>query len=114
MLPVFLPPPPPGPDIPLVRPLPRASAVGAWTPCGIEPFARELPGALVVVEDEVIRINTLPSLRTLLKLRMNLMAAGLPFPPLFAGPMPEWVDPTVIRSGGNVVHRIYSLGGARF
>jgi hypothetical protein len=88
--------------------------VGSWAPNGIEAFVRELPGAVVVVEDEVVQLNTLPSLRTLLKLRMNLMAAGLPFPPIFAAPIPEWADPTVIRSGGNVVHRIYSLGGVRF
>lgn len=97
-----------------MRPLPRASAVGSWAPCGIEPFLRDLPGAVVVVEDEALRLNVMPSMRSWLEVRMKLMAAGLPFPPIFQGPLPEWVDPTVIRSGGNVVHRIYNLGGVGF
>lgn len=115
MLPVSPPPPPlPGPDIVLVRPLPRASAVGSWSPCGIENYVHGLAGAVVVVEDEAIHLNVLPSLRSILEVRMRLMGAGQPFPSIFDGPLPEWTDPTVIRSGGNVVHRVYALGGIRF
>ena len=110
------PPPPPlvGPDLPLVRPLPRASAVGSWEPSGIEAFLRDLPGAVVVVEDEALSLNVLPTLRSWLEVRMKLMSAGRPFPPIFQGTLPEWSDPSVIRSGGNVVHRNYTLGGTRF
>ena len=114
MILISLPPPPPGPVVPLVRPLPRASAVGSWAPCGIEAFTHDLPGAVVVVEDEELHLNALPSLRTFLKTRMRLMRAGLPYPPIFQVPIPEWVDPNVIRSGGNVVHRIYPIGGGRY
>jgi hypothetical protein len=113
---ILVSPPPqyPGPEIPLVRPLPRASVVGSWEPCGIEAFVREFPGAVVVVEDEVLKLNVLPSLRSFLLIRMRLMDAGLPFPPIFDSPIPIWMDPATVRSGGNVVHKIYSLGGVQF
>ena len=114
MILVSLPPPPPGPEIPLVRPLPRASAVGSWAPCGIEAFIHDLPGAVVVVEDEVIRLNVLPSMRTFLKLRMQLMAAGKPFPAIFNAPIPVWADPNVVRSGGNIIPKSYPLGGVSY
>lgn len=108
------PPAPPGPVVPLVRSLPRASAVGSWSPCGIEAFTGDLASAVVVVEDEALTIQALPSLRAFLEVRMRLMAAGLPFPQVLGGPLPEWTDPTVIRAGGNVVHKVYGLGALRF
>ena len=114
MLLLAMPPQPPGPMVPLVRPLPRASAVGTWEPCGIEAFVHDLPGAVVVVEEEGLRMNALPSLRSFFELRMKLMNAGLPFPPVFGTQVPLWMDPNLIRSGGNVVHRIYSFGGVSY
>lgn len=110
---LLAPPPPPkvGPDLPLVRPLPRASAVGSWASCGIEAFARGVPGAVVVVEDEAVPLQVLPSLRSQLGGRFRLFGTGSP--PQTGPVVPDWMDPTVIRSGGNVVHRVYSIGGVR-
>lgn len=113
MIPVILP-PHPGPMVPLARPLPRASVVADWTPNGIEAHLRDLPGAVVVVEDEAPRFNLGTSLRSLLETRVKLMAAGLPPQLSLSTSAPLWSDPSVIRAGGNVVHRVYGLGGARY
>ncbi len=114
MILVSLPPPDPGPMVPMVRPLPKASAVAAWGPGGLLDLLAELPGAVVVVEDEAQRLNTLPSLRSMLQNRVKLMAAGLPAPFSLSPGMPVWMDPNLVRSGGNVVHKVYGFGGASF
>lgn len=114
MILVSLPPPDPGPMIPMVRPLPRASAVADWGPGGLRDALAGMPGAVVVVEDEAQRLNTLPSLRSMLQNRVKLMATGLPAPFSLSPGLPVWMDPNVVRSGGNAVHKVYSFGGAGF
>jgi hypothetical protein len=69
---------------------------------------------VVVVEDEALGLNPLPSLRSILVLRMKLLAAGLPSPLSLSSGIAVWADPSVIRSGGNVVHRVYTFGGASY
>jgi len=114
MLLVSLPPPAPGPQIPLVRSLPKASPVPGWGSGEISAYLRDLPGAVVVVEEEAFGLSPLPSLRSILVLRMKLLAAGLPSPLSLSSGIAVWADPSVIRSGGNAVHKVYSFGGASF
>lgn len=114
MILVSLPPLDPGPVVPMVRPLPRARPVADWGPGNLRDLLGDLPGAVVVVEDEAQNLNVAPSLRTLLLRRVKLMASGLPPSfPLSPG-APAWMDPNVVRSGGNVVHRIYAFGAATY
>lgn len=113
MILVFPPPPHPGPMIPLVKALPRASALPPWV-TGVRAILHELPGAVVVVEDEALHLIPLQPQRKILGGRLRFSASGLPSPLALSPPIPEWMDPSVIRSGGNVVHRNYSFGGGAF
>ncbi len=70
---------------------------------------REMPGAVVVVEEDG------PAFLAKLPPTLRLFSGGLR---LFSGvgtsPMPVWMDPNVTMSGGNVVSRVYSFGGGGF
>ena len=82
---------------------------------GTRAALREIPGAVVVVEDDA------PTF-------LNRLPPGLRFSPwnlrLFSGrenpafpstpPPPAWMDPNVTISGGNVVHRVFTFGGGNF
>lgn len=72
--------------------------------------AREM-GATVVVEDEFLALPILPAGRHWGVFRWrsseNPLALG-------ALPTPVWMDPSVTRSGGNVVNRVYGFGGVGF
>jgi hypothetical protein len=105
------PPPFPGPGIQLVKALPRASPLPPWVSGGVRAILRELPGAVVVVEDTAPTLPALPAQRKILGGRWKYFTPGLPSPLAMATPVPAWMDPSVIRSGGNVVHKIYSFGG---
>jgi hypothetical protein len=71
--------------------------------------ARELGGAVVVVEDDLL---PLPPSAPPLRLGWFRFSDGA-LPP---GPsaLPAWMDPGVVRAGGNVVHRTYTFGGTNF
>lgn len=114
MILVSMPPQPPGPEIRLVKALPRASQLPPWVIGGVKAILRDLPGAVVVIEDEAPRLPALPAQKTFLGGRLKYAAAGLPSPHALTPPVPPWMDPTVIRSGGNVVHKIYTFGGVSY
>ncbi|MBI4911333.1 MAG: hypothetical protein HY823_01215 [Acidobacteria bacterium] len=110
MIPVLL--PLVGPTIPLPQPLPAVWPLPRGADDELRARVRDLPGAVVVVEDTFlepfqVRERNIELLRG--KLRVFLRN-GVP------GQMglPPWTDPAVTRSGGNVVHRVYSPGGVGF
>ncbi|MDP2876846.1 MAG: hypothetical protein Q8O00_11725 [Holophaga sp.] len=76
---------------------------------------REIPGAVVVVEEDgPALINKLPpSLRLSL---WNLRIFSGREDPIFAATpsMPVWMNPNITTSGGNIVHKVYNLGGGSF
>lgn len=101
-----------GPVVPGAAALPRPAAL--HTPGGRRALLRSLPGAVVVVEDEAPRLGARPGALALEGLGLRLFLGGSR---TFLGPgvpAPVWNDPTVVRSGGTVVHRVYPLGGVGF
>lgn len=82
---------------------------------GIKAALREIPGAVVVVEDEtpVFLTRLPPSFRFApwnLRIFGGQEQIGLPG----TAPMPVWMDPTITVSGGNVVNRVFAFGGGNF
>ena len=108
------PPPFVGPLVPGAAALPRLSALPPWANGGLPAFIREVAGAVVVVEGEAIYLATLPDTVRVGGRRLNLFIGRSLLDRM--GPLgpPVWNDPSVIRSGGNVVHRVYTVGGAGF
>jgi len=111
--------------------LPHPPAVYAKEPCGppapvmkgVSPHSaafslaraskalREMPGAVVVVEEDapepLAKAATAQSfIRRRLHLRLKKEFPAFPVTP----PMPQWMDPNVTVSGGNVVHQNFPLG----
>jgi hypothetical protein len=76
---------------------------------------REMPGAIVTVEDEAITfLAQMPAGLKLLNGGLRLFSGKEPptFP--MTPPMPVWMDPAVTMSGGNVVQRLYTIGGGSY
>lgn len=94
--------------------LPKASPLPLWVTGGIKAVLRDLPGAVVVVEDEALRLPSMPTQKVFLGGRLKYSASSLPSPLALSPPIPPWMDTSVIRSGGNVVHRIYTFGGVTY
>ncbi len=96
---------PPAPQLKGVKPHSSAFSLAQASRAAL----REMPGAVVVVEEDA------PALLTKLPPSLRLFHGSLR---LFAGTgpstMPVWMDPNVTMSGGNVVNRIYSFGGGGF
>ena len=105
--------PPPPPPRPVGPPAP--ALVAAWLQDDGKALFRNLPGAVVVVEDEApAPVGQARASVDFLRGRLRLIAAGasIPFP---ATPgMPVWMDPNVVRSGGIIVHHMFPLGGGVF
>ena len=70
--------------------------------------AKEM-GAIVVVEDELPVLPLIAPRLSLGRFRFHDLA----LPPDFIA-MPVWMDPSVTRSGGNVVNRVYNIGSVGF
>jgi len=76
---------------------------------------REMPGAVVTVEEEAVRFMTdLPPAVKLLRGNLRLFTGRTQ--PVFPAtpPMPLWMDPSVTTSGGNVVNRLFTIGGGNY
>lgn len=76
---------------------------------------REMPGAIVTVEDEAATFMAdLPPALKLLRGNLRLFTGrdqpAFPTTP----PMPLWMDPSVTMSGGNVVNRLFTIGGGNY
>lgn len=102
---------------PPTRPLKGVVPVSAAfsLPRGVRDALREVPGAVVVVEDTApVFLTQLPPHRRFRPL--NVRVFGGPNPPIFPGtpPMPVWMDPSITISGGNIVHRVFTFGGGNF
>lgn len=76
---------------------------------------REIPGAIVTVEDEAASFmaDFPPALKLL---RGNLRLFTGRDQPVFPAtpPMPLWMDPSATMSGGNVVNRLFTIGGGNY
>ncbi len=72
---------------------------------------RDMPGAVVVVEEEgPEQLSQQAVARTLLRGRLLLaLKKELPVFPA-TPPMPRWLDPNVTMSGGNVVGQMFPIG----
>lgn len=112
------PPPPPrpaGPPAPALIAVKPAPAVPAWIQGDVKALLRDLPGAVVVVEDEApAPVGQARASVDFLRGRLRLIAAGAQVPFTATPGMPVWMDPTVVRSGGNTVHKVFALGGGLF
>lgn len=108
------PPPPPrpaGPPAPALMAVKPAPAVPAWIQGDVKALLRDLPGAVVVVEDEApAPVGQARASVDFLRGRLRLIAAGTSVPFAATPGMPACMDPSIIRSGGNVVHRNVPLG----
>jgi len=103
-----------GPLKPLVGPTrPPIKGVGK-VPVGLfwsgsmKSVLRDIPGAVIVVEDTMIFMPRDSSDRRLnlgsVKLRLN---GGNHFVPPICPPLPDWMNPLVVMAGPNVVQRSY-------
>ncbi len=107
--------PPPelcGPPAPALRGLAPRS-ISFSTARAARLAAREMPGAIVTVEDEAPTFLTQmpPSMRLGgLRVFSGKEPPVFPVTPL----MPVWMDPTLTVSGGNVVNRLFTLGGGNY
>lgn len=108
-MPTLLPADPPSLQTP--KPPPRLVAPAGFDPKRAARVATREVDATVVVEDDLPSIPALPpSLRFgLFRFRWGVDA----LPPTPFG-LPTWMDPAVTRSGGNVVNRVYTVGGVGF
>ena len=103
-----------GPTLPPIKGVTRVSSAPVWVTYGTRAVLRNLPGATVEVEDSM----------------PDILPHDLPFRPLARGPLrlrggdnlkdphlvvaPEWMNPTVVMAGPNVVQRSYGFGGLAF
>lgn len=112
--------PPPPAERPLVGPvlpspkLPRTSAVPVWVAGGIRAVLREIPGAVVVVEDSApaylpLENPEIRAFRGFLKLRLASAIILAPQPYAVRG-----MDPAEIWAGGNRVHKTYPMVSVGF
>lgn len=72
---------------------------------------REMPGAVVVVEEDgPAPLAKQSAGASLFKGRLRLLARkDLPVFPATT-PMPRWMDPTITMSGGNVAGQVFPMG----
>jgi len=119
-MPLAVPPPPPalvqpaGPQVPVLHGVPRRLAAIPEVAALARQALREA-GAVVVVEDDLPVFNAdLPPSLNLLGGRFRLFGTGVL--PSWVGPVavPFWNDPGVTRAGGNIVGRVFTVGGAGF
>ena len=114
--------PPPdfvGPSQPAAQMLPRISLVPFWTNGTAVSPLRDLPGAVVVVEDDAIDLpgqilgGRPPVWVTRIRKAFHVWLFG-PHAEFSPGPYPLGMNPNATTSGGNTVQRIYPIGGARY
>jgi len=114
--------PPPdsiGPSLPAAQMLPRISALPFWSNGTVVSPLKDIPSAVVVVEEDGIQWLAPPGgshppawvVRVRKAFHMWLFGPQSEFSP---ASYPPGMDPWVTTSGGNVVGRTYALGGVRF
>ena len=96
------------------RPLPRVSSLPFWVPGGIRAVLKDIPGALVVVEDTLPAYlpHEPPNLTTFrghLRLRLREVFKG--GPPMYQLP---GMDGSEIWQGGNRLHTSVPICSANF
>lgn len=108
--------PPPGPMPPAPKVLRLGSPTQGFDVGRAAKFAAREMGATVVVEDFLFAFPPLPP-----SLRLGLFrwrnGDSDPVPSALAPPaqtFPAWMNPSVVRAGGNVVGQVYGFGGAAF
>ena len=114
--------PPPdfvGPRLPAAQMLPRISQLPYWSNGTVVSPMRDLPSAVVVVEEDGIQWPTQADgsrppfwvIRIRKVFHLWLFGTNSEFS---TAPYPPGMDPSVTTAGGNVVQRTYALGGVRF
>jgi len=82
---------------------------------GTKAALREIPGAVVVVEDETpIFLTRLPPSFRFAPWNLRIFGGNDQVGRSGTPPIPMWMDPNITMSGGNVVNRVYSFGGGNF
>lgn len=92
-----------------------APAIPVWVNGGVKAILRDIPGAVVVVEEQgMAPMGPAQVSVDFLQGRLRVFASGAFVPGSATPGVPLWMDPTVTLAGGNVVNRLYALGGSRF
>jgi len=92
----------------------RISVMPYWISGSVRAILDEVPGIVVVVEDNM------PEYLPKRPVRLDLFHGGLRLVgsqrPGFSNyvPAPDWMNSSVTRAGGNVVQRTYTFGGVGF
>jgi len=103
-----------GPSLPPIKGVQKASTAPFWVAYGMKAVLRDVPGAVVVVEDSMPEFlpYELPRL-SLFQGNVRLKSGDLKIDRRIA-PLPDFLNPGVVISGGNVVQRSYNMGGVSF
>jgi len=102
-----------GPTLPPIKGVKKVSSAPLWVAYGTRAMLRHLPGATVVVEDslEILPHDLLARPFSVANMRFR---GGELRPDPRVTPVPDWMNPTVVMAGPNVIQRSYSFGGATF
>lgn len=100
--PIQTPAPPPGPPLPRLK--------GVTLPPAHQVALRETPGAVVVVEGTALSVQPEDMVRAWLRAPGRNRSLLKPTGASAHAAQPLWMNPDVIRSGGNVIHRTYPIG----
>ena len=84
-----------------------------WVSGGIKSVLRDVPGAVVTVEDTLDLMPHLAPRLSLMNRKMRLTSGERRIEALSVPP-PDWMNPMVFKSGGNVVQRAYDFGGVQY
>jgi len=90
----------------------KASTAPYWEAYGIRAVLRDVPGAVVIVEDTMPEILPHPGL-SLFHSSVSFKNGDVLADPKVA-PMPDWLNPGNVISSGNVAQRSYNLLGLSF
>ncbi|HNX95718.1 MAG TPA: hypothetical protein PKL14_11210 [Holophaga sp.] len=103
-----------GPSVQSIKGVGKAPVTMApyWVTGGIKALLKDVPGAVVTVEDTLDLMPHL-STRSLMNGKMRLTSGQRGIDAL-AVPAPDWMNPMAMKSGGNVVQRSYGFGGLQF
>jgi hypothetical protein len=103
-----------GPPAPVIKGMAPRSAIFSLSQAS-KVALREMPGAIVVVEDDApVFLTKLPPSMSLLRGHLRLFSGTQQPPFSVTPPMPVWMDPSVTTAGGNVVNRIFGFGGGNY
>lgn len=101
-----------GPSFPPIKGARKASTAPYWETYGIQAVLRDVPGAVVIVEDTLPEILPHPGL-SFFHSSVSLKSGEVLADPHVV-PMPDWLNPGNVMANGNVAQRSYNLLGLSF